>query len=58
MMDNNSAWEKFQESGSVMDYLKYKKSGVENLLPAFNKYNDSQGEKNEHRSKRNNHQRG
>lgn len=55
-MDNNSAWKKFQKSGSIFDYLQYK-SGFEILPPAFNKdkYDDSQGEIDARRNKGNNH---
>ncbi len=55
-MDNNSAWEKFQKSGSIIDYLKYK-SGFEMLPLAFtkDKYDGSQGEIDAHRNKGNNH---
>lgn len=56
IMDNNSAWEKFQKSGSIIDYLKYK-SGFEMLPPAFtkDKYDGSQGEIDAHRNNGNNH---
>ncbi len=52
IMDNNSAWEKFKKSGSVIDYLKYK-FGTEILPPTFtkDKYEDFQGEKNARRNK-------